>query len=78
MSQLIIPPDLWEDDNEGVLLHWTYEEGTVIARGAMLAEIMVEKAQLELIAPVAGRLHIGAAPDTIIRKGDVVGRIDPV
>ena len=78
MSDLTIPLDLWDDDTEGVVLHWTYEDGTVIAKGAMLAEIMVEKAQLELIAPTGGRLRISAQPDAIVRKGDVVGQIDPV
>jgi hypothetical protein len=37
---------------------------------------MVEKAQLELVAPASGKLTILAPPDTIVRKGTVIGRID--
>lgn len=42
----------------------------------VLLEVTVEKAQLEITAPAAGRLRILAQPETIIRLGDVIGRIE--
>jgi pyruvate/2-oxoglutarate dehydrogenase complex dihydrolipoamide acyltransferase (E2) component len=39
---------------------------------------MVDKAQLELVAPASGRLKILAPADTIVRKGQVIGTIEPV
>jgi biotin carboxyl carrier protein len=38
----------------------------------------VEKAQLELEAPASGRLRILVQPDAVIKKGQVLARIESV
>ena len=65
MTEITVPQDLWDSEDEGVILTWIYATGAV-----------VEKAQLELVAPAAGKLTILAPPDTVVKKGTVIGRID--
>jgi pyruvate/2-oxoglutarate dehydrogenase complex dihydrolipoamide acyltransferase (E2) component len=77
MTDIVVPPDLWEGDDEGVLLTWVYADGALVERGKLITELMVEKAQLELSAPASGRLRILAQPESVIRKGQVIGRIEP-
>jgi pyruvate/2-oxoglutarate dehydrogenase complex dihydrolipoamide acyltransferase (E2) component len=78
MTDITVPEDLWDSDDEGVILMWTYADGALVETGKLLAELMVEKAQLELIAPASGRLKILAPADTVVRKGAVIGRIETV
>jgi pyruvate/2-oxoglutarate dehydrogenase complex dihydrolipoamide acyltransferase (E2) component len=78
MIEVRIPPDLWEDDREGVVVSWLYNDGAVVEAGKLITELMVEKAQLELHAPGAGRLKILAVPETIVRKGDLIAYLEPV
>jgi pyruvate/2-oxoglutarate dehydrogenase complex dihydrolipoamide acyltransferase (E2) component len=71
-----VPEDLWEDAQlEGVVLVWIYSDGALVKENDVLMELTVEKAQLEIKAPAAGRLNILAQPETVIRMGDVVGTI---
>lgn len=76
MTDVVVPADLWDTEDEGVLFLWVYPDGSRVEKGKLIAEITVEKAQLELVAPVSGRLTILVQPETIIRKGQVLGRID--
>ena len=78
MIDIVVPDDLWDTDDEGVLFLWVYTDGTVVEKGRLIAEITVEKAQLELTAPASGRLRILVQPGTPIRKGQVLGKIEPL
>ncbi|MDB6091407.1 MAG: hypothetical protein JWN85_4191 [Gammaproteobacteria bacterium] len=78
MTDITVPEDLWDSDDEGVILMWTYADGALVETGKLLAELMVEKAQLEVTAPASGRLRILAPADTVVRKGTVIGRIETV
>ena len=78
MTDIVVPNDLWDTEDEGVLFMWLYPNGSVVEQGKLIAELTVEKAQLELTAPASGRLRILVPPETIIRKGQVLGTIDPV
>jgi pyruvate/2-oxoglutarate dehydrogenase complex dihydrolipoamide acyltransferase (E2) component len=78
MTDVIVPLDLWDTEDEGVLLTWVYSDGAIVQQGKLLAELMVEKAQLELEAPASGRLRILVPPDAVIKKGQVLARIEPV
>ncbi len=76
MTDIRIPPDLWEDDREGVIVSWLYLDGAVVEAGKVVVELAVEKAQMELVAPASGRLVILAAADAIVTRGQVIGRIE--
>ncbi len=77
MTDIVVPADLWDTEDEGVLFLWVYPDGALVEKGKLIAELTVEKAQLELVAPASGRLKILAAPETILRKGQVIGTITP-
>ena len=76
MTDIQIPQDLWDDDREGVIVSWIYQDGAMVEAGKVLVELMVEKAQLEMFAPASGRLTILAAADAIVTRGQVIGRIE--
>ena len=78
MTDITVPEELWETDDEGVIFAWVYGDGAVVEQGKLIAEIAVEKAQLELNAPASGRLKILAPAETVVRKGTVIGRIEPL
>jgi pyruvate/2-oxoglutarate dehydrogenase complex dihydrolipoamide acyltransferase (E2) component len=78
MTDVTVPQDLWDTEDEGVLLTWVYAAGAIVQQGKLLAELMVAKAQLELEAPASGRLRILVQPDAVIKKGQVLARIEPV
>jgi pyruvate/2-oxoglutarate dehydrogenase complex dihydrolipoamide acyltransferase (E2) component len=78
MTDIVVPADLWDTEDEGVLFLWVYPDGSLVERGKLIAELTVEKAQLELTAPASGRLKILVQPETIIRKGQVLGTIEAI
>lgn len=76
MTDLCVPGDLWEGDpDEAVIAAWLYAEGAQVAAGSVVAQLMVEKAQLDLVAPASGRLAILAPAETVVHRGTCVGRI---
>lgn len=75
---IVVPADLWDTDDEGVILTWVYADGATVQKGKLITELMVEKAQLELVAPASGRLRILAPPDSVVKRGQVIGRIETV
>ena len=78
MTDITVPEDLWETDDEGVIFAWVYADGALVQQGRLIVELTVEKAQLELNAPASGRLRILAPAETVVRKGTVIGRIEAV
>jgi pyruvate/2-oxoglutarate dehydrogenase complex dihydrolipoamide acyltransferase (E2) component len=77
MNDITIPQDLWETDQEGVIVSWLYADGAVVSQGKLITELMVEKTQFELNAPASGRLRISAPAETVVVKGQIIGRIEP-
>jgi pyruvate/2-oxoglutarate dehydrogenase complex dihydrolipoamide acyltransferase (E2) component len=77
MTDITVPPDLVGTDDEIVLLTWVYADGAIVEKDTLIAELMLAKAQLELMAPATGRLRIFVPPDTVIRRDQVIGRIEP-
>lgn len=76
MTEIRIPADFWDDDREGVIVSWIYQDGAVIEAGKVLVEVQVEKAQMEMSAPASGRLRILAEADAIVTRGQVIGLIE--
>lgn len=76
MTDVTVPTDLWEEDNEAVITAWLVDDGATVREGALLAEIMVEKSQHEIVAPAAGVIRIRKEADAIVKKGDVVATIE--
>jgi len=78
MTDITVPEGLWGSDDEGVIFAWIYADGARVEAGKLVAELTVEKAQLELLAPASGTLRILAPAETVVRKGTVIGKIEPV
>lgn len=75
-TEVKVPQDLWRDDSmEAVITNWLASDGASVHKGALIAEIMVEKSQFEITAPADGVLTIVKQVDDIVRKGDVIGEI---
>ena len=76
MTNIRLADDQWDEDLEGNLLTWIYDDGAEVSAGDIIVEIMVEKLQVEIEAPVSGILRHGKAEGDLVNRGDVIGRID--
>ena len=76
MSDIRVPGDLWEEDLEGVISTWFFDDGEAVGADDVVAELLVEKIQYEVHAPRDGVLRIQVAADDVVNKGDVIGRVE--
>lgn len=74
-TKIVIPSDLWEEDNETVITSWLVNDGAVVEKGALIAEIMTAKVQYEIRAPASGTVTITENVDAVLPKGAVIGSI---
>ncbi len=70
-------PSPGESINEVTLGSWLKREGEWVDKDDLLVEIESDKATLELLAPAAGALKIGAKGGSTQKVGAIVGVIDP-
>ena len=75
-TTITVPEDLWEDDSEGVITTWFFNDGDEVAKGDLLVEVMVEKAQYEIVAPAAGVLSIEKHEDEVVTKGTAIAMLN--
>ncbi|MFC7051013.1 lipoyl domain-containing protein [Emcibacter nanhaiensis] len=75
MSEIKIDEDLWDEDTEGVITAWLFDDGDSVSAGDVVAEVMVEKIQHEVEAPAGGTLSIKVAAEEAVNKGDVIGEL---
>ncbi len=62
---------------EGTLAEWHVAEGTTVAQGEPIAQIVTDKVDAELEAPVAGVLTTHCVPaGDVVAVGTVVAIID--
>lgn len=72
-----VPDTLWASSMlpVGILECWSVDDGAVVAFGDALAEVRIEDAMHEIIAPAAGRLSITLSANSIIEPGAVLGKL---
>lgn len=75
MTEVRIADDQWDEDLEGNLLTWLYDDGAEVTKGEVIVEIMVEKLQVEIEAPATGILKHGKAEGDIVNRGDLIGEV---
>lgn len=75
-TDITIPTDLWEEDEECVITGWLVDDGATVDEGALVAEIMTAKVQYEVHAAAAGTVKITEEADAVVAKGAVIGRIE--
>lgn len=72
-----VPDTLWALSMlpVGTLECWSVDDGAVVALGDALAEVRIEDAVHEILAPAAGRVSITLPANSIIEPGAVLGRV---
>jgi pyruvate/2-oxoglutarate dehydrogenase complex dihydrolipoamide acyltransferase (E2) component len=78
MSQYVrVDEDLWGAAvaPEGILEWWFHSDGAEVAAGDKLAEIQIEGASHDIVAPVAGKLQVLTFAGSVVDPGCVIGRV---
>lgn len=75
MAEVKIEEHFWQGDDEAVLTTWYFDDGDKVEAGETIAEIMLEKTQMEIEATSSGTLTIRTAADDPVRKGDIIAEI---
>ena len=61
---------------EGILERWVVSNEAAVNAGDRIAEVRIDDALHEIMAPTGGRLTIAVATNGIIEPGSVIGQID--
>lgn len=70
-------PDVGEGVAEGEIVRWLIAEGQAVKEDDPLVEVLTDKADVEIPAPVSGVLaKIVAQPGQVVKVGDVVALIE--
>ncbi len=76
MTDVVFPTLAKErPEAEGVVSTWFVDDGATVAAGQLLAEVMVDKAAVEVSAPAAGVVHLLVAEEDTVTQGAVIARI---
>lgn len=75
MTDIVISADLWEEDVEGVITAWLFDDGDIVTQNDILAELMVAKVQYDICAPLSGKLHIIVKEEQPVMREDVIGMV---
>ncbi len=76
MVEVIIPVDLWDEDEDGVLLGWLYASGDRVAQGDVIAEVTYSKSQFDICASGDGVLRHRVEEEALIRRGCTIATIE--
>jgi len=75
--EVLFPPlSQKEPDAEGVVATWFVDDGASVSAGQLLAEVAVDKVDVEVEAPAAGLVRILVAEGGAARQGAVIATID--
>ncbi|TGV51014.1 biotin attachment protein [bacterium M00.F.Ca.ET.141.01.1.1] len=61
---------------EGILERWFITSGDTIKAGERIAEVRVEDALHEIVAPAGGRATIVAIANTVIEPGSILATLE--
>ncbi|HEY0537122.1 MAG TPA: lipoyl domain-containing protein [Actinoallomurus sp.] len=75
MTDVVFPP-VSKDDAEGVLATWFVGDGEPVSEGALIAEVAVDKVDMEITAPASGVIHLLAKEGDVRKQGAVIACID--
>lgn len=75
-TDIVVPKDLYEEDDDAVVTSWLVDDGSAVKAGALIAELMTAKVQYEIQAPESGTLKILKQIDDVVAKGDIIGSIE--
>ncbi|MEA2257505.1 MAG: hypothetical protein QOJ51_330 [Acidobacteriaceae bacterium] len=77
MQEIKVDSALWASSMfpEGVVERWLVVDGAIVAAGDRMAELRIEDALHEIMAPASGRVTILAAANTIVEPGSLLGNL---
>jgi pyruvate/2-oxoglutarate dehydrogenase complex dihydrolipoamide acyltransferase (E2) component len=82
MIDLILSADAWTDidaEVEALVDKWQVSEGDGVQAGQALLTVVLIKASLEIVAPVAGRIEKIVVPSGVtFTRGAILGRLQEV
>jgi pyruvate/2-oxoglutarate dehydrogenase complex dihydrolipoamide acyltransferase (E2) component/uncharacterized OsmC-like protein len=68
-------PKIGQAMAEGTVLHWHYQDGDRVEKGAVLVTIETDKATYDLEAPASGALHIYVPEGQEVAVGTIIAEI---
>jgi len=73
----IVFPAMSKDnaEAEGVVATWFVADGETVAAGQLVAEVAMDKVDMEVTAPVAGVIALASAEGDAVRQGEVIASI---
>lgn len=76
MTDVLFPQVSQKDpDAQGTLATWFAEDGSTVTEGELLAEVAVDKVDMEILAPCAGTLSHKVEEGAVLTQGAVVATI---
>lgn len=77
MQEVRVDEALWASSMlpEGTLVRWLVADGATVTAGKAIAEIRIEDALHEILAPAAGRLTIVAASNNVVEPGTLLATL---
>lgn len=76
MSDVIFPKMSDDDGATGVVVTWFFTDGEQVDLDDLIAEVAMDKVDMELHAESAGILRIVADEDSEVAQGSVIARIE--
>ena len=67
---------VWEEEDDGSITQWFVDDAAQVSEGDLIAEMMVEKALYEIVAPATGQLRILRQQEEVVASGDVIATIE--
>jgi biotin carboxyl carrier protein len=77
MTDVKIDEGLWRSGMlpEGIVEKWFVADGAAVAAGAAMAQVRIEGALHDIVAPAAGRVKIVAASRALIEPGSLLAQL---
>jgi pyruvate/2-oxoglutarate dehydrogenase complex dihydrolipoamide acyltransferase (E2) component len=78
MRDIKVDEALWASSllPEGLVERWFIASGAAISAGERIAEVRIEDALHEIVAPASGRVTVVAAVNTVIEPGSILATLD--
>ncbi|PXY22638.1 biotin/lipoyl-containing protein [Prauserella muralis] len=77
MTEVAFPAVSAKDpDAEGVVATWFVADGEQVSEGDLLAEVAVDKVDVEVPAPASGVVRLLVKEGDVLRQGSLIARID--
>lgn len=76
MSEITFPEMSSTEGATGVIVTWFFSDGEQVEADDLLAEVAMDKVDMELHAQTAGTLRIVVGEEVEVAQGSVIGRIE--